>query len=254
AAPKDQSFVRIDVYGRGNNAYRWAGETDVHEVIDNFLATERAVGRDRLIEPRRWVLRGFSMGGAGTWHIGLHRPDGWCLLGPGAGFTATHGYVAKLPEKLPPYQEKCLRVYDAVEYAENVFDVPVVAYAGSEDKQLQAARNVEARLKGTPFAGRLQILVAPGLEHKFPPEWEKKAEEAYAPHVAKGREEYPGRVRFVTYTLKYPACNWVRVLGLDRHYEKALVDAEKIEDGFKVKTANVRTLRLTLPKGVLHDV
>ena len=26
-APKDQEFVQIDIYGRGNNAYRWAGES-----------------------------------------------------------------------------------------------------------------------------------------------------------------------------------------------------------------------------------
>ncbi len=253
-APTDLAFVRLDIFGRGNNAYRWAGETDVYEVMENFLATERALGRARQVDPQRWVLRGFSMGGAGTWHIGLHRPDAWCVLGPGAGFTATHGYVGKLPDPLPPWQEKCLRIYDAVEYAENVFNVPVVAYAGSEDKQLQAARNIEARLKKADFPHQLQILVAPGLGHQFPPAWQQKAEAAYAPHVAKGHAEYPKRVRFVTYTLKFSSCDWVRVVGLDRHYERTLVDAEKTEDGFKVKTANVRVLRLTLPKGILHDV
>src|SRR5206468_870500 len=129
---------------------------------------------------------------------------------------------------------------DAVDYAENVANVPVVAYGGSKDPQLQAARNIEARLKGTNLASKLQILVAPDLAHKFPPEWQKKAEEAYAPHIAQGREEYPKRVRFVTWTTKYPSCDWVRVLALDRHYEKAVVDAEKTEDGFKVTTANVR--------------
>lgn len=254
AAPKDQPFVRLDIYGRGNNAYRWAGEVDVFEAIENFLATERAVGRDRLLDANRWVLRGFSMGGAGTWHLGLHRPSNWCVLGPGAGFTTTHGYVRNLPPTLPDWQEKCLRLYDAVAYAENVAAVPVVSYGGSEDPQLQATRNIAARLKGTDLADRLQILVAPGLGHKFPPEWQKKAEAAYAPHIKKGREEYPKRVRFVTYTLKYPSSDWVRLLGLERHYEKALVDAEKTEEGFTVKTANVRTLRLTVPRGVLHDV
>ncbi len=40
-APADQSWVQIDIYGRGNNAYRWAGETDVDEAVDNFLAVEQ---------------------------------------------------------------------------------------------------------------------------------------------------------------------------------------------------------------------
>src|SRR5437667_232906 len=42
-AHKEQEFVAIDIYGRGNNAYRWAGETDVNEAIESFLATERAL-------------------------------------------------------------------------------------------------------------------------------------------------------------------------------------------------------------------
>jgi hypothetical protein len=54
----------------------------------------------------------------------------------------------------------------------------------------------------------------------------------------------------VTWTLKYSRCNWVEVLGLDQHYEKALVDAEKTAKGFDVKTTNVRALHLTLAPGV----
>src|SRR5262249_25135904 len=140
------------------------------------------LGRGKLIDPKRVVLRGFSMGGAGTWHMGLHRPDRFCVLGPGAGFSATHGYVKNLPKDLGWPQEQMLRIYDAVAYAENAFNVPVVAYAGSKDPQLQAARNIEAALKAhKDLPVNFQILIAPDLEHKFPPEWQKKAEEAYAP-------------------------------------------------------------------------
>jgi predicted esterase len=242
-APKDREFVQLDIYGRGNNAYRWAGEADVLEAITGFLAVERFLGRD-LIDLGRVVLRGFSMGGAGTWHLGLHVPDRWCVLGPGAGFTTTHGYVKDLPDKLPPYQEACLRIYDAVDYAENAFNVPVVAYAGAKDAQLKAARNVEARLQ--PLRIPMTLLVASDLGHEFPPEWQQKAEAAYAPHVAKGRDLHPTRLRFVTYTLRYPGCSWLQLLGVDRHYERAAVEAERGENGFTLKTTNVRTLRLVL--------
>ncbi len=242
--PKDQSFVRIDIFGRGNNGYRWAGETDVFEVQDHFAAVERSLVRDQLLDTTRIVLRGFSMGGAGTWHLGLHTPSRWCLLGPGAGFTTTHGYIKDLPEKLPPEQEACLRIYDAVDYADNAFNVPVVAYGGDQDPQLQAARNIEARLK--PLNIPMKLLVAPGLAHQFPPEWQKKAEEAYAPFVAKGQQDNPPRVHFVTYTLKYPSCSWVEIVGLDRHYQRAVVDAEQTNDGYTVKTTNVRALHLSL--------
>jgi hypothetical protein len=40
----------------------------------------------------------------------------------------------------------------------------------------------------------------------------------------------------------------VSVNGLGRHYERTVVDAERTPDGFKVKSANVRTLALLLPR------
>jgi hypothetical protein len=248
AAPRGQDWVQIDIYGRGNNAYRWAGETDVYEALENFLAVESLLNRADLLDGRRVVLRGFSMGGAGAWHIGLHKPDRWCVIGPGAGFTTTHGYVKNLPARLPPYQEACLHLYDAVDYAGNAADVPVVAYAGADDPQLKAARNIEAKLK--PLGIPMTLLVAPGLGHQFPPEWQKKAEAEYAKYVKEGRPEGPRRVRFVTWTLKYPSCDWVDVMALEHHYRRASVDAEHTaEDGLRVKTANVRALHLGLWKG-----
>ena len=52
----------------------------------------------------------------------------------------------------------------------------------------------------------------------FPPEWQKKAHAEYARYAGpgKGRQEFPPRVRFVTYTLRYPRCDWVEIIGLDR--------------------------------------
>jgi predicted esterase len=251
-APAGQDYVQIDIFGRGNNAYRWAGEVDVIEAVDNFLAVERGLRQGGpLVDPARCVLRGFSMGGAGTWHLGLHRPDRWCVLGPGAGFTTTHGFVPGLPEELPAYQEACLRIYDAADYAENAADVPVVAYAGADDPQLRAARTVEDRLK--PLGISMTLLVAPGLGHQFPPEWQKKAEAEYAKYVAQGRPEYPRRVRFVTYTLRYPGTDWVQILGLDQHYRQARVDAEQADSGFTLRTENVRAVSLRLPPGAARQ-
>src|SRR5438445_12766579 len=86
-APKDLDHVRLDVYGRGNNAYRWAGETDVIDALMHFFNVEGAVlGRGDFVDDRRIVLRGYSMGGAGAWHLGLHRPRPRSVIGTGAAF------------------------------------------------------------------------------------------------------------------------------------------------------------------------
>ena len=243
----ERTHLQIDIFGRGNNAYRWAGETDVLEAIGHFFGSLAGTSTAKLVDPARVVLRGFSMGGAGSWHLGLHFPDHWCVVGPGAGFSTTHGYVGGLKNPLPAFQEKCLSIYDAVDYAENAFDVPIVAYSGSDDPQKAAADNVEKRVKslGLPMTH----LIAPGLKHQFPAEWQKKADVLWSQFADKGRSEYPAEIRFVTYTLKYNHCDWVEIISLDRHYDKTLVTAKKTPEGFEATTQNVRRLHLTLPPG-----
>lgn len=236
-APKDLGSVQLEVYGRGNNAYRWAGETDVFEASDNFR-------RAKTVDPNRVVLRGFSMGGAGTWHIGLHHPGRFCVIGPGAGFTTTHGYIANLPKHLPDYQEKCLRIYDAVDYSENAFNVPVVAYSGEKDGQKKAADNIESALKGFKEPLRFTHLVAPGLEHQMPKEWQDRAEAEYRKYADKGRDDDAERMRFVTYTPRYWQCGWIGVRALERTYERAVVDGTRKGATLDVRTENVRRLFL----------
>jgi hypothetical protein len=246
AAAPDAQFVQLDIFGRTNNAYRWAGEADVFEAVEAFRRAEGYAGRGAMLDPRRVVLRGFSMGGAGTWHLGLHHPDRWAVIGPGAGFSTTKGYT-RLPDTLPTYVEKCLHIYDAVDYAENAAAVPVVAYAGEKDPQMQAGRNIEARLK--PLGIPMTFLIAPDTEHKLTPEYAKKAEAEYAKYAGpgRGREPAPPRVRFATYTTKYGRCDWLEITGMRQHYQRASVEATWAADGFTVKTQNVRTLSLFAP-------
>ena len=239
----DQDWVQIDIFGRGNNAYRWAGEADVLEAMEAFFAGEAQAGRGEMADRRRVVLRGFSMGGAGTWQIGLRFPGHWCVMGPGAGFTTTHGYAWKGKKELPDYQEKCLRIYDAIDYVENARMIPIVAYSGGEDAQKLAADNIENRLKELNI-NAMTHLVAPGIGHTFVPDYFKKANALWSEHAKKSRAEYPKKVSFVTYTTKAPLCDWLVVSGLERHYEKATVDAVLTTSGYRLTTKNVRILGL----------
>jgi sugar lactone lactonase YvrE len=239
-AAKRNDYVVVEPYGRGNNAYRWAGEVDVKEV--GFARGSPARGH---IDINKCVLRGFSMGGAGTWHIGLHHPFGWSVIGPGAGFTTTRGYVKNLPTPLPDYQEKCLRIYDAVGYAENAFHLPVVAYSGANDPQKAAADNIEAALKGFKERVSFTHVVAPSLEHKLPPEWQAKLETEYQKHLAKGWDRKPDHVRFVTYTPRYFDFEQGEVVAQERQYEKTIFESFKEGNKLRVKTVNVRAFLWT---------
>lgn len=241
-APKGERHVTIHIFGRGNNAYRWAGEMDVWEAVADCLPKLRAV-KELIVtaDPARLVLRGFSMGGAGAWHLGLHHPDQSNVIGPGAGFTTTYGYIRGL-KKLPPHQDACLKIYDAVGYAENAFNVPVVAYSGADDPQKAAADNIEAELKKLGL--KMTHLVAPRTGHTIPAEYQQKLAKEYAKHTYWARNTSPKAVRFVTYTLRYPTCYWLNIQGLEKHYLRARVEADRLLPGFSLKTENVRKLSL----------
>lgn len=241
----DQDYVELHVYGRGNNAYRWAGENDVFEALAAFRAAEREVRGREMIDSDRIVLRGFSMGGAGAWHLGLMYPSFWCSVSPGAGFTTTYGREKNPGGKLPDYVVKCLGIYDALDYAENVFDVPVVAYGGEIDPQREAMESIRDKI--TPLGLHATFLTGPKMGHKYDPESLKTIMRLQGEQAAAGRPEYPPHVRYVTMTVRYPDCFWVSILRQQHQYERSLVDAERRDDGWKVKTENVGTLRLRLP-------
>ncbi|HEY3876596.1 MAG TPA: hypothetical protein VGM92_14060 [Candidatus Kapabacteria bacterium] len=236
-APKDLDYIHLEPYGRGNNAYRWAGESDVNNAESSFSLGEMLRKKGHIM-PR--VLRGFSMGGAGTWHLGLHHPLRYRVLGPGAGFTTTHGYVAGMPGKLPDYQEKCLRIYDAVDYAENAFNIPIVAYSGEKDPQKKAADNIENALKDFEEPFRFTHLVAPGLEHQMPKAWQEKAEAEYQKYTSGIPKR--DRIRFVTYTPRYNNGYEFSVEALQVQYQRAVVDWSRDNNSVEVKTRNVRRL------------
>lgn len=237
-APKEQDWIQLDVYGRGNNAYRWAGETDVFEALAD-------VRRRYRIDDRRIVLHGFSMGGAGAWHLGLHHPSLWCSVGPGAGFVDFYKYT-KTAQPLPETQDKTLHIYNAVDYALNAGNVPVVTYGGELDPQLTASTTMKAAAEqqGVP----IELIVGPGMGHKFDPESLAKFMAFHRERQTAGRPTYAAttQLKFVTWTLKYNQCAWIHVEEMIRPYEPCLIEA--VVDGEKnvlrIKTRNCAVLQV----------
>jgi hypothetical protein len=58
--------------------------------------------------------------------------------------------------------------------------------------------------------------------------------------------QVPDHIRFVTYTTRYNQCFWVSLDGLERHYERAEVDAERTGGGKQYRIATKNLTRLTL--------
>lgn len=243
---KPPGAIVLHPFGRHCLGFKSAGEIDVLEAIADVQKHYR-------IDPDRVVLIGFSMGGAGAWHIGAHYTDHFVAVSPGAGFAETARYTNLEREDYPAkYEQQLWGVYDVPHYVRNLFNRPVIAYSGELDKQIQAARVMEAAFREQ---GReLTHIVGPGMGHEYHPESLDQIVQQLAAHVRNGRPESPASVSLQTRTLRYSRMDWLEVLRLERHWEDTRVDAQ-IAGPRRVRltTRNVVALRLaTWPK--MNDV
>jgi len=242
----DRACLELYPLGRVTNGYRWAGEVDVFEAIE-------AVRREYSIDPERIVLRGFSMGASGTWHIGLKHPDRFAALGPYTGYVDTRFFSAGPAPNLirvghlPPVQERVLPSIDAVSYAANAGLVPVVAAIGGADI---GWRNHEFMADAFAREGlQLVNLVSRGTGHVVVPVTQRAQLDLLGRYVRDGIDRNPRRVRFVTHTLRYNRCHWVELLGLARQDTRAEIVAEMGADGtIRVsRLDNITRFAITLP-------
>lgn len=237
ALPKGQNWVQLDVFGRVNNAYRFSGETDVFEAMADL---NRAVR----IDSKRITLHGFSMGGAGAWHLGLHYPSKWSSVGPGAGFVDFYKYQ-KQTTKRPPHQHAVLGIYDAIDYALNAYNVPVCTYGGELDKQLVASTQVVDKAKKLGID--IKLIIGKGAGHKFTPKGFREFMDFHLAKSKQGRAPFPGRdsIRFTTRTLKYNECEWLTIEEMLEMYKPAVVEGGIDKNGvLKLKTKNIAVLQI----------
>lgn len=242
--------LQIDLFGRGKNTYHWPGETDVFEAIGFAKKAYK-------IDSERMTLRGFSMGGAGVWHTALHFPDLWAAVEVGAGDNTSH----RIPilETLPPYQRAMCTIFDNMyQWALNAYDIPFASYVGENDRSLVKHNSAKdeliregIRFEGDPFflkaanAPSMLFLIGPKTGHDMHPE-SRKTLNAYLYERIKMGRQVPDRVRFVTYTTRYNRDYWVTVDGLEKHYERAEMDATRSGNRtrYDITTRNVSRLVL----------
>lgn len=234
-APADA--IVLHPFGRHCLGYKSAGEIDVLEAVDH-VATQYKIDR------RRIVLMGFSMGGAGCWHLGAHDADRWVAMSPGAGFVETARYQHINPQDVPWYERTLWGVYDVPDYVRNLFNLPVIAYSGEKDKQIQAAHIMEEAFAAE---GRtLDHRIGPGMGHRYYPATLAAILKDLKADRDRGLDPFPRRVTLQTRTLRYHRLHWVDVRRLNEHWRDTRVDAERTAgDTFQVTTRNVAALQLT---------
>jgi dienelactone hydrolase len=231
--------IFVELYGRFCNASKFAGETDAFEALED-------VARRTPIDRARVAVAGFSMGGASVWHFSTHHTAQWCAATPGAGFaeTAIYAGVFKEGKTPPPWWEQMLwRWYDAPPYAENLASTSIAAYSGETDPQKASADLMEKVLAEKGM--KLQRYIGPQTGHKYEPGTKKELEAWLSAKVAEGRKAVPNKVHLVTYTTRYNTSDWVTIDRMEKHWERAEVKAEILDEGtIKVETKGVAEFTL----------
>jgi dienelactone hydrolase len=239
--PDINDAIVVHPFGRQCVGFKSAGEIDVLDVAAEAQKQYK-------VDPKRTVLIGFSMGGAGAWHLGAHYADHWCAVAPGAGFAETARYVRLKPENYPPeYEQKLWGAYDVPCYVRNLFNVPTIAYSGENDRQIQAARVMEEAFEAE--GEKLKHLIGPGVEHKYEPKTLAQLLKMLDAIASRGKATEPRTVHLQTRTLRYPRYAWVEILGLGEHWKDSRVDAQLVTDtSLRVTTENVTALKLGLTR------
>ncbi len=235
--------ITLNIYGRFCNAYKFAGEVDILEAMEHAIQ-EYGCSRDHV------ALRGFSMGGAGTWHVGAQHIDLFAAITPGAGFVETAEYSkVDAPGKVPPtpWERKLFSLYDVPGYVLNLSNRPVYLYCGDEDPARWQGLKMVAAAKARGF--EIPELVGPKTGHKYHPETKKQLDALIDAAAEKGRPKAPLQVRLSTPTLKYNKVDWVTVEALQEHWTISEVEATKVGPAkIEVKTKGVTGLTLNLPE------
>ena len=190
------TFV-LQLYGRYCNANKFAGDVDLLEALAHVKANYP-------VDDRRVVIRGFSMGGAACWQFAVHYPGLFAAAAPGAGFSETKEFLNVFQKEdvasIPWYQQKLWRMYDATEYAVNLYNLPTVAYSGEIDRQKQAADIMARYLAEEGMT--LTHIIGPNTAHKYEPAAKEEVARRIDAIVAAGREICPPVLKFSTFTTR----------------------------------------------------
>jgi poly(3-hydroxybutyrate) depolymerase len=148
-------------FGRGEiMGYDGLGEEDVLHVIAD-------VRRAYKIDADRISLTGLSMGGGGTWTIGLRHPELFAALAPVCGVTDVRTWIRR--EEIPEYDYKVLEEMSPPALAENAAHMRVFIFHGDADPVVPVndSRRMVARYRALGWLGKnVTYTEYPGVDHR----------------------------------------------------------------------------------------
>lgn len=229
-----RSFV-VSPYGYRGTGSRYFGKVDVLQVIERVA---RRYGIDRA----RISLSGGSLGGLGSWHIGLRLPDRFNVIAPMAGYGTVRHYPSVAGIRRRPWEDYLVARRDNSSFVENARNQPMLCFHGDRDNPKRSTVIVDAYR-------RL------GYRHTYI-ELEDTGHNAWDPGYEKGqvfrfsrrhrRPDNPREVRFVSGSYRHRSAYWVTIEQYEHHNKLARVRARRTKRQVRLETGNVRRLTLRL--------
>jgi predicted esterase len=227
-------FVLLAANGFGQVMWRWMGERDVLDAIDD-------ASRAYPVDPDRVFLNGISNGGVGTYTIGLRHAWRFAGVLPMAGAPGWRQYESS---GLRDYERVLLEGVSAYDLAVNGSNTYLRFFHGDLDEGPMKPEFVFA------FERRLEEL---GVPYEFTRFRDLGHDIIYACHRRGGllrdlagvrRNRRPAQIRLASADYRAARQHWVEVAAFPDYPVMATVDAEVAAGAVRVATANVARLRL----------
>ncbi len=231
-------YIVVNPFGRGNTFYQNIGEHDVLHVIAEL---ERLYN----IDQAHVYLTGGSMGGAGTWNIGLAHPDKFAAMAPIMGPTEFAFWTGLFKDEVNPVRSFINARRSALSYAENALHVPIYLNHGVEDDivPVEQSRKIVKRLRKLNYD--IKYVEHPEVMHGgFPPEMDF---EIFDWFEDKEQISHPKRVVFKAGDLNHAKAYWVAIERFVNQLDFARINVEIIEPNLiQIEANNIARFRLLL--------
>jgi poly(3-hydroxybutyrate) depolymerase len=229
------------------------GRLDALEVLRH---ARRSLGTD----PARTYLTGHSMGGHGTWHLGVTYPDQFAAIGPSAGWISFWSYAGGRRFENPGAVEQLLTraaaPSDTLTLSRNLAPRGVYILHGDADDNVPVTEARTMREHLSAFHRDLAWHEQPGAGHWWDSSPEPGAECVdWAPmfdHFARRRLPADREVRDVSFTTANPAvsarCHWATIEAQERALVPSSVSlrCDPLSRRFAGATTNVARLSLSV--------
>ncbi len=126
------------------------GRLDALEVLDEACHTLK-------VDPHRIWLTGHSMGGHGTWHLGVTYPDKFAAIGPSAGWISMMSYAGvprtEHPDPMADLFQRSASAGDTLALVKNLGSLGVYVLHGDQDDNVPVDQAREMRKVLAGFHG-----------------------------------------------------------------------------------------------------